>query len=281
MAQTTNDAGFVQLQSSFGEGLFNAASLRYDSNDRLGDVSSYRIASALLIAETGTKLKTSYGTGFKAPSLEQLFVSFPAFNFFANPNLKPEESIGYDAGFEQSIFGHVTFGATYFHNDITNLIDSNGKTFVNITKAETYGVESFIQFRPLAGLALGGHYAYNIANDETLHETLLRRPKHKASLTASWQATETLLLSGTIIYKGAFIDGNRDFSIPRLRASDYAIVNVAGSYMFDRELTAFARIDNLFNEQYQDPTGFLRPGLGVFGGIKVAVDVADALGERK
>jgi vitamin B12 transporter len=40
----------------------------------------------------------------KAPTLNQLFVNFPAFFFFANPNLKPEESVGYDAGFEQPLF---------------------------------------------------------------------------------------------------------------------------------------------------------------------------------
>ncbi len=58
-------------------------------------------------------MKGSVGTGFKAPSLQQLFVSFPAFNFFANPNLKPEDSFGYDVGFEQAVWAErVQFGAT-------------------------------------------------------------------------------------------------------------------------------------------------------------------------
>jgi vitamin B12 transporter len=59
-------------------------------------------------------LKGSVGTGFKAPTLAELFQNFSSFNFFGNPNLKPETSIGYDLGFEQTVRGkRVQFGATY------------------------------------------------------------------------------------------------------------------------------------------------------------------------
>ncbi len=277
-AQNTNDAGFMQLQSQFGDRLFNAVSLRFDENERFGDVTTYHVAPAFLIPETGTKLKASAGTAFKAPSLEQLFVSGPG--FAGNPNLKPEESIGYDFGFEQSAFaGRVQFGATYFHNDITNLIGSafiNGAfTSVNVAKATTFGVENFVAFKPMRDVTLRADYTYTIANDDILKEELLRRPKNKASAKATWQATQEVSLSASVIYVGAYIDGNRDFSVPRLTAKDYTIVNIAGAYDFGGGLTAFGRIDNLFNEQYQDPTGFLRPGFGAFAGLKVALNAAD------
>jgi vitamin B12 transporter len=274
-AQTTTNAGFIQLQSSFGERLFNTLSLRLDDNDRFGGQTTYRVAPAFLIPESGTKLKGSIGTGFKAPTLDQLFVSFPAFNFFANPNLKPEESVGYDLGFEQSVLAdRVRFGATYFHNDITNLIAAN-ETFttnINIARATTYGVESFIQYAPTPGVTLRGDYTYTMAVDDILDRALLRRPRHKASLNASWQPTEAISLSATTIYVGPWIDGNRDFSIPRLKAGGYALVNLAGSYALGGGVTAFARIDNLLDRRYEDPTGFQRPGFGVFAGVKVAFD---------
>jgi vitamin B12 transporter len=275
-AQTTNNAAFAQLQSKFSDRLFNTTSLRFDENDRFGEVTTYRVAPAFLLPETGTRLKASAGSGFKAPTLEQLFVSFPAFNIFANPNLKPEESVGYDFGFEQSVMaGRIQFGATYFHNNITNLIAFAGSTNINVAAAKTYGLENFAAFKPMDGVTLRVDYTYTIANDETLHEELLRRPKHKASAKAAWQATRELSMSATVIYVGSFIDGNRDFSIPRLKASDYAIVNVAASYVLGGGLSAFARIDNLFNEQYQDPTGFLRPGFAAYAGMKVALNVAE------
>jgi hypothetical protein len=68
---------------------------------------------------------------FKAPSLEQLYLSFPARNFFADPTLKPESSVNYDYGFEQPLFKDtIRFGMTYFHNNITNLTDTNA-TFIS------------------------------------------------------------------------------------------------------------------------------------------------------
>ena len=146
-AENGNAAGFAELQSEVVPNLFLAASGRYDDNERFGGKATWRIAPAYLIPKTGTKLKGSYGTGFKAPSLTQLFVSFPAFNFFANPNLEPEESEGFDIGFEQSLAEErVRFGATYFHNDITNLIAANASftSLENVGEATTEGVETFI-----------------------------------------------------------------------------------------------------------------------------------------
>ena len=97
-------AGFVELQSEFAKRFFLAANIRDDINDQFGEHMTYRVAPAVIIPVTETELKASYGTGFKAPTLSELYQNFPDFNFFGNPNLKPEESTGYDAGFEQPLF---------------------------------------------------------------------------------------------------------------------------------------------------------------------------------
>ena len=76
---------------------------------------------------------------------------------------------------------------------------------------------------------------------------------------------EPLTLSATVLYVGEWIDGNRDFSIPRLVAPGFTVVNVAADYRLNEYPKVFARIDNLFDERYEDPTGFLRPGFGVYG----------------
>jgi vitamin B12 transporter len=72
--------------------------MRDDFNDQFGEHATYRIAPAVIVPFTETKLKASYGTSFKAPTLSDLFQNFPDFRFFGNPNLKPEQSEGYDAG---------------------------------------------------------------------------------------------------------------------------------------------------------------------------------------
>jgi vitamin B12 transporter len=64
------------------------------------------------------------------------------------------------------------------------------------------------------------------------------------------------------------VDTDRFGLTPRLTAPGYTVVNVAANYKVDDHATVFGRIDNLFNEHYEDPTGFLRPGIGVFTGVK-------------
>jgi vitamin B12 transporter len=272
-AQMTNDAGFAQLQSSFGERFFNTISVRYDDNDRFGAKPTFRVAPTVLIPETDTKLKASVGTGFKAPTLDELFDSYPEFDFYANPNLKPETSVGWEVGFEQALAARrIQFGATFFHNNIRNLIDINesGTSYANIGRATTDGVESFVAVRPVEPLTLRADYTYTHAEDDILHQELPRRPKDKASLNATWQVAGKASLSATVLYVGPWEDVNRAGTVSGLIANGYTVVNLAGSYDLGHGLTAFARIDNLLDRRYQDPTGFLRPGFGVFGGVRVA-----------
>ena len=277
-ADNSNSAGYAELQSEFAQRFFITSNIRKDVNERFGGATTYRVAPALLVPWTETKLKASYGTGFKAPTLNQLFVSFPDFFFNANPNLLPEESTGYDVGFEQPLFDNrVRLGATYFHNDIKNLIvfardPVRGFPFttnINVGRAETSGVEAFVTVKPVDWLWFRADYTYTDAFDATTNLRLLRRPRHKGSFTAAWMPIEPLTLSATVLYVGEWIDGNRDFSIPRLVAPAYSVVNVAADYKINEYAKVFARIDNLFDERYQDPTGFLRPGFAVYGGVRL------------
>jgi vitamin B12 transporter len=242
-----NVAGFAELQSEIVANLFAAASVRHDENERFGGKTTWRIASAYLVPKIGTKLKASYGTGFKAPSLTQLFVDFPEFNFFANPNLKPEESEGFDVGFEQPLWDRVCFGAIYFHNEITNLIVPNA-TFTsleNIGRATTEGVEAFASFAITDRFNLRVDYTYTDARDDTTDLELLRRPKHRASLSATWRPLDRLSVSTTMIYVGSQVDGNRSFSIPRLNTDPYFVANLAAEYDAGKGVTLFGRVNNL------------------------------------
>ncbi|MEA4838384.1 MAG: TonB-dependent receptor [Rhodospirillaceae bacterium] len=275
-------AGFVQLQSNWNERVVNALSLRYDDHGTFGGRATYRVAPALLIPETGTKLKTSLGTGFKAPSLDQLYHNyyFPAswgygpYYTYGNPDLKPERSLGYDAGFEQKIYG-VSFGATYFHNKIKNMIDTattyvgsaSYTDYINVGRAKTQGVETFIAFDPWKDLNLKGTYTYTLAEDEGTNLELLRRPKHKGSLSATWKATEKLSLTSSLIASGGWVDKDRKTSA-RVQDGGYATVNLAASYDMTDSLTAFGRVTNLLDRKVENPDGYLQPGAGVFAGIR-------------
>jgi vitamin B12 transporter len=273
-ASNGDQGGFMEWQGRIYEQLFGQASVRYDHNDQFGSAVTWHVAPTYTVADWGTQLKASAGNGFKAPTLNQLFVSFPAFGFMANPNLEPERSFGFDAGFEQPVWNNrLRFGATYFHNDIRNLIDYN-ETFtslINIGSATTQGAETFATFAVTPRLDVRADYTYTLAMNVETGEQLLRRPKHKASLTTSWRPMERVTLAMTAIYVGTREDINYSGTAPAL-ADPYYLINFDASYQLTPSVALFARVENALNERYQDIVGFLRPGLGVFAGMRVSFD---------
>jgi vitamin B12 transporter len=271
-ASNARTGGFAELQARPLAGLSLAVSGRYDADQRFGGELTWRTAAAWRLGPAGTLLRTSAGAGFKAPTLSQLFVSFPAFDFFANPNLRPETSLGYDVGIEQPV-GPLRIGATWFHDDIRNLIetDAAGTSWANLGRASSYGVETFAALK-LGRLSLRADYTWTIARDDIARQELLRRPKNKASVSATWQASPRLRLAASLVYKGAWVDIDRAFQVPRLTASPYAVLNLSGDYQISPGLTLFARIDNALNRHFEEPVGFDKPGIGVFGGVRLALN---------
>ncbi|WP_454917754.1 TonB-dependent receptor plug domain-containing protein [Xanthobacter sediminis] len=284
-ASTGDTAGYAQLQSAFGERFFLAANVRYDDNDDFGGHTTWRIAPALLFPETGTKLKATYGTAFKAPTLYELYAPL-----YGNPNLQPEDSEGWDAGFEQMLWNErISLGATYFHNDISNLIVTtyNAATFTynyeNLSNATSQGVEAF--------LALKVTDRFSVRTDYTYTSTLgyfpagasfgvsceprtatscypLRRPSNKVSVAVNWQPVDPLTLTATLVFLSDWWDVDRTtFAV--LRQPGYTLLNVAANYTVNPNVTLFGRVDNLFNETYENPNGWLAPGMAAYAGLKL------------
>jgi vitamin B12 transporter len=261
-----NTGSYAELHSAFGDRLFLTSNIRHDENENFGGHDTWRFAPSFVIKETETKLKASYGTGFHAPALDQIFGPFGA-----NPNLKPEESKGYDFGFEQALLQkRIQFGVTYFNNDIRNLIVPDPITFINenVASAKIHGTESFISAQITNGFQIRGDYTRTIAIDATTGLELIRRPINKTSVSAVWQPTDALSLSATALWVGDWID------VPRaggahIVAPGYNTINLAANYKVNESLVVFGRVDNLLDKHYEDPFGFERPGLGVYGGVRV------------
>jgi vitamin B12 transporter len=268
--EVRNRAGFAELHTPILDRLYGTASVREDDNSSFGKTTTWRLASSYFVPGTDTKLKASYGTGFKAPSLTQLY-AVPS----ANPALQPEKSRGYDGGFEQPLLDNkLSFGATYFHNSIKDLI-SFGPAFpfpnININQATTYGAESFVDLKPIATVDLRADYTYTVPRNDNTGSELLRRPKNKAGLDASWTPFASLTLTGEILYIGTWLDAARDNpNIFTAQSEPYTLINLAASYKLNDYATVFSRITNLLDRHYQDPLGFEQPGLGVFTGIRLS-----------
>ncbi|GLS42054.1 TonB-dependent receptor plug domain-containing protein [Methylobacterium brachythecii] len=274
-ARNGNTAGYVEAQLTPFDRAALVANLRHDENDAFGPATTFRVAPSYVLPFSETRIKGSIGTGFKTPTLYQLYVNIPSFGQIANPNLKPEESFGYDAGFEQPLGDRVLVGATYFHNDYKNLIQTLflpgfQYSYENIGKAESYGAEAFASVKFTDTLSGRIDYTNTVTKDEVSNLELLRRPRHKGSATALWSPLPGLTLSGTLVVIGPFVDGNRDFSIPRLKNPGFTTVNFAVNYDINESVSVFGRVDNLFDRRYENPTGFLGQGLAVYGGVRVS-----------
>jgi vitamin B12 transporter len=263
----TTNAGYAELQSALGD-FNNSASIRYDDNSRFGGKFTWHVAPVYNIAATGTRLKASAGSGFKAPSLEDLFGPFGH-----NPNLKPETSKGYDIGLDQDFGGAFSGGVTWFHNDIRNLIESGPPpTYapINIGKARTQGIEAYLAWQPLETVKLRADYTYTEAEDASAHSELLRRPKNKVSTDISWQALPELNADFTLLYAGSSADIGRENFSP-LTLPSYVTANLAVSYTLTDMFTLYGRADNLFDERYENPSGFLQPHQAFYAGIKATL----------
>ena len=274
-AERDANAGYAQLQSAFGKNLFTTIGVRVDSSEGFGEYETWRVAPAYLIPETGTKLKASYGTGFKAPSLNQLY-SVSAFNFSGfifpfrgTPDLAPERSRGFEGGFEQKIFGgRLNLGSTYYQNRITDLIVMNAAfdSVENVGVAKVRGIESFANFRLSDTIGLRLDHSWTQSMNGETGERLLRRPRHKASIGADWQATEEMSLSMDLLYVGT----RRDIGRPNgedLNAPPTFTADLSGRYSLTKDVSVFGRVSNILDRTYEDPLGMVAAGRAALFGV--------------
>jgi vitamin B12 transporter len=241
-----------------------SAGARLDHHKEFGSHATYRGTAAYLLEETDTKLRGTIGTGFKSPSLFQLFSSF------GDPTLKPEESTGWDAGIDQNLLGRrVSASATYFHNDFKNLIDFNSATFrySNIGRAETHGVELALRVQPIAPLEVRLTYTFTDTEDKSTGEDLPRRARHRAALRADYALTDALRVNASLIYTGRRKDLDfSTFPATTITLPDYSLLHLAASYRISEHVELFVRVDNVLDRNYHEVNGFGTPGTAAYGG---------------
>ena len=261
---------FLQDQLQFGENFYTTAGLRLDHHSKFGTAVTYRIAPVYVFWQTGTKLKATVGTGFKAPSLYYLFDPQ-----YGNPELNPEKSFGWDAGIEQYFWSEgFSIGVTYFSNKFSEMFGFDPVTFktININKAETNGLEIFSKAKLSSELEMKLNYTYTNALDKSngsadYDKKLIRRPAHKAGFYISFTFINDFNINMELIYVGKRDD--MDFStFSRVELIDYSIINFAAHYNLFEFLRLDLRIDNLLDKQYEEIYGYGTPGLSAYAGMK-------------
>jgi vitamin B12 transporter len=250
---------------SYRDRLTATIGLRRDDHRTYGGYTTYRTTAAYRFPGIGLKLRASLGTGMKVPSLYQLFDPETG-----NPGLRAETSHGWEVGFELTS-RHDTYrvGATYFHTDFEDLIQFDGVVWrmANVADGRTKGVETLFEYQ--AGSTTANlNYSYTVAVDGASDEPLLRRPKHEASLQLSYRATEPLFLGLEINYTGERDDMDFDaWPARRVILHDYAILGFSASYRFSPLVSISARVDNLFDAEYEEVFRFNHTPRSVMVGL--------------
>ncbi len=257
---TNTQALFVQ--DEFRNGKFNLVSgLRYERNSQFGGNLSGRLSGSYRLNERA-KLKASVGTGFKAPSFNDLY--YPN---YGNPNLQPEKSVGGDLGIEYSISRGGSLEVTAFTNRLRNLITGvfvPPMTFqaANIGRAATQGIEIGLR-QPLSeDLTFSLNQTFLNTSSQT---PLLRRPKFNTTADLIYKR-DKLNFDFGIVAQG------RRFDL----SPSYATQNYGGAARFDLTLgyeirpqtQLYVRAQNLFNRRYDEAAGFPSPRFNFVIGLQ-------------
>lgn len=265
---------FLQDQVRIANRLFATAGLRLDYHSCAGWALTYRLAPAYFLEKTQTKLKATFGTGFKSPSLYQLYAPRTFWGPVGNEHLKPEENAGWDIGIEQYFLkGTASAGVTYFRSEFRNLIDFDfSRGYINIGRARTRGVEIYAEAKPNEGLRCRASYTRLEAQDLDSGAALLRRPKEKLTAAFDYSFLKNWEMRFSTVYTGKRSD--KDFSGLTAREvilASYWLLDASLSFDLSSHVQLFGRFDNILNAKYETVFGYGTPGFAAYGGFKLGL----------
>ena len=266
-------SGFFEDQLAFFDRLFLSGGVRYESNSVFGHELTPRVGAALVIKETSTKLRATWGKGFRAPTINDLF--FPG---FGNPDLQPEHSESWDAGFDQKLWkNRIRFGSTYFHNRFSNLIQIvfDPVTFLaapfNVGHAVTEGVETYVEVEPLDWLLVWANHTWTRTKDLDTGLPLRRFAENR------WNAGVTVTpIERLTLFVQAHVVGKQFESTSVGRNPGYYRLDFGGTLRLLGRVGAMerldltARIDNVTDNRYDEVFGFRALGLNALVGLRAA-----------
>ena len=234
--------------------------------------------------ESGTKFLAHFGSGYRAPSLFERFgTSFSSFGYFVfgDPRLRPEKTLTFDVGVEQSLLSQrARVSATYFQTRLKEIIffDFSGAInpatdpfgrfggYLSTDGGTTKGVELVGNVVVGSGLHLNTSYTYTdaepptgVSEDQTQAFVV---PKHQLAFVATQLIGPRLVVSFDLVASSNYLAPIFDpatFASRVYRFTSFVKSDLAASYLFPAGLRLFGKVENLFDQQIFE-SGFSTPG---------------------
>ncbi len=248
---------------------------RLNNHSEYGNNSTFSFAPAYQPAKQ-VKFFGSISTGFKAPTLDELFGPFGA-----NPDLDPQQSLYYNLGVESYMLDQsVKLSVQYFNREIDDLIIYSAMGYINRDKQNDYGIEVSADWLINNRVRTGVWYNYidgeistvDIDNNEIIQSNLIRRPTNSFGFNAGLSVTDQLYVRVDGEYNGERSDifFNPDtFEQEDVMLDSYTLVNLYTEYtLFENRLALFGDVKNLFNTDFTEVYGFNTTGTAVKAGAR-------------
>lgn len=263
---------YVEQSLDFADKFFNTVGIRYDKNSIFGNKTTYRLTSRYNINEM-LAVKGSFGTGFTAPNIYQ--IHDPS---VGNKDLTAETSKGFDVGFEIKPTMDTQLSFSYFHTNYKNMIgwfkfnpyddnDWSGE-YRNFERAKIKGLEIAASAKINEQVTLSGSYTYLDAKEKKQlggYQQMPHRPKHQITANATYQPLHNLTLNASAVYYGERKEsGNKTLD-------SFIIFDIAGSYKINNRFEVDAKIQNLFNKDYEFARGYREKGRTAYLGVNISL----------
>ena len=261
---------YFEYQGGFSDRLFVTAGTRFDDNDDFGTHTSYRLSSAYLIPLAGgeLKLKGTYGTGFRAPSLYEVAYNSGSFAYppASETTLREEQSKGYDLGLSWGADSGLYLEAVYFDQKIEDEIYFDLANYSGYLQrdgtTDSNGVELSVAWPIVASLSLTANYTFN--NTETAAgQSRPYRPEHLANLGLSWRT-----LADTLVLGAAWRLSQDAEDVDGSQLDDYQLLELTANYQLLPSLQLFGRLENALDEDYQEVPTYNTSGAAGYAGVK-------------
>ena len=267
-------SSYFDYQKRFSNNIFATFGSRFDDNSVAGNEEAHRASLAYLFDDKSTKIKSSYGTGFRFPSLYEMYFVY-ASNSSSLPFVKAENSKSFDIGIEKSYLDNsLKLDLTYFNLKYDNLLEgwkdnnSSGAAYTTQNSdgiVKSQGLEFTSSWRALENLDFGLNYTYTSTydgaeaddpnrNQSYTNNQMVRVPRNLINLQTSFRPPNNENLSFVLNSKWSdtardYGNGNRTYTDEMI--DDYFVNDLSIKYNLWDTYNLFFNITNIFDEKYE------------------------------